>query len=189
MRLTLGLLEACFQVLHVSCKLLNLLRCSNPSLGPNLPRAKLPRFLGRGLLPARGPWARVALPQFRWPGGLAPVSEAGGPGLGSSLARLFCVAPRWFWAAGVVFAPPSRLSTPERKHGFDALARLIPCCDAADFSGAKPGEASSKQAAIGVASEAHLRARSRFFLTNFLWFVFSFCLRARSCFFLFAARP
>ena len=33
-RLTLGLLEACFQVLHVSCELLNLLRCSNPSSGP-----------------------------------------------------------------------------------------------------------------------------------------------------------
>ena len=88
------------------------------------------------------------------------------------------------------FVPLSWFSTPGRKHGSDGLARLQPCCDAADFLQAPSQEkqARSRQA-IGVASEAPLRARSRCFLTNFLWFVFSFCLRARSCFFLFATRP
>ena len=38
-----------------------------------------------------------APPRVWWPSGLASVSEAGGPGLGSSLARaLFCVAVSWF---------------------------------------------------------------------------------------------
>ena len=108
LRLTLGLLEACFQVLRVSCELLNLLRCSNPSSGPKFARAKLARFLGRSLLPARGPRAR-APPRGWWPSGRASVSEAGGPGLGSSLARaLFCVTPLWFRAAGRRFSCPCR---------------------------------------------------------------------------------
>ena len=45
-----------------------------------------------------------APPRGWWPSGLASVSEAGGPGLGSSLARaLFCVAVSWYPAAGSSF--------------------------------------------------------------------------------------
>ena len=94
-----------------------------------MPRAKLARFLGRALSAAAEPWAREAPPQFRWPGGLAPVSEAGGPGLGSSLARACSAWPRGgFGLPGVVFfVPLSWFSTPGQKHGSDGLARLKPC--------------------------------------------------------------
>ena len=73
-------------------------------------------------------------------------------------ALVLCVAPRRFRAAGRRFS----------------LARLKPCCDAADFLQAPRQEkqARSRQA-IGVAFEAHLRARSCCFLANFLWLVFS----------------
>ena len=82
----------------MSRKLLNRFRCSNPSSGPKvqiLPRAKLARFLGRALLAAAEPWARRVPPRGWWPSGRASVSEAGGPGLDSSLARaLRCVSAR-----------------------------------------------------------------------------------------------
>ena len=80
---------------------------------------------------------------------------------------------------GVVFRAPVVVFHPTRKHGSDGLARFRPCCDAADFLQAPSQEkqAQSRQA-IGVASEAHLKARSRC-LANFLWFVSSFCLRQK----------
>ena len=83
------------------------------------------------------------------------------------------MTPRWFRAAGRRFSCPCRGLPPREKHGSDGLARLKPCCDAADFLQAPRQEkqARSRQA-IGVASEAHLRAHSRCFLTNFLWRVF-----------------
>ena len=89
--------EASFSAPRASRRLLNLPRHSNPRSGlksQNLQRAKFARFsvrpqlsCGRAGAPPRG-W---------WPSGLASVSEAGGPGLGSSLARaLVCVAVSWF---------------------------------------------------------------------------------------------
>ena len=105
---------------------------------------------GRGGAPPRG-W---------WPSGRASVSEAGGPGLGSSLARaLFCVAPLWFRAAGRrFFVPLPWFSTSGRKHGSAIEAPLL-----------------RRSAVFLQASEA---LRLRCFLTNFLcktsasWFVF-----------------
>ena len=93
----------------MSLDLLNLLRCSNPSSGPKFARAKLARFLGRGLCPRVGRGRGGAPPRGWWPSGLASVSEAGGPGLGSPLARaLFCVVPLWFRAARRRFSRPCR---------------------------------------------------------------------------------
>ena len=92
----------------MSCELLNLLRCSNPSSGPKFARAKLARFLGRGLLPGVGRGRGGVPPRGWWPSGLASVSEAGGPGLGSPLARaLFCMARCGFGLAGVDFRAPA----------------------------------------------------------------------------------
>ena len=64
-----------------------------------------------------------------------------------------------FGLPGVVFF---RAPVVGQKRGSDGLARLKPCCDAADFRQAPRQEkqARSRQA-IEVASEAHLRARAR----------------------------
>ena len=86
------------------------------------------------------------------------VSEAGGPGLGSSLARACSAWPRGgVGLLGVVFFVPLSCPPPGQKHGSDGLARLKFCCDAADFFQAPRQEkqARSRQA-IEVASEAHL---------------------------------
>ena len=98
---------ASFSALRASRRLLNLPCDSNPRSGiksQNLPRAKFARFSGWALAAAVEPRARQAPPRGWWPSGLASVSEAGGPGLGSPLVRaLFCVAVSWFRAAGSFF--------------------------------------------------------------------------------------
>ena len=79
-----------FLVLRASRKLLNRFCCSSPSSGLKsqiLHRAKLARFLGRASWPRLNRGRAGAPPRGWWPGGRASVSEAGGPGLGSSLAR------------------------------------------------------------------------------------------------------
>ena len=54
-------------------------------------------FLAGALRPQLSCGRAGAPPRGWWPSGLASVSEAGGPGLGSSLARaLVCVAASWF---------------------------------------------------------------------------------------------
>ena len=82
----------------MSRKLLNRFRCSNQNSAPKsqiLLRAKFAHFLGRALLAALSRGRAGAPPRGWWPGGRASVSEAGGPGLGSSLARaLRCVSAR-----------------------------------------------------------------------------------------------
>ena len=116
----------------MSCELLNLLRCSNPSSGPKFARAKLARFLGRGLLAAGAAGSRRG---------------AGGPVvLRPSLKRVVpgsvppWRAPCFAWPAAVsgcralIFVPPPWFSTSGQKHGSDALAQLKrPCCGAAPF--------------------------------------------------------
>ena len=92
--------EASFSALRASRRLLNLPRHSNPRSGlksQNLQRAKFARFSGRALRTQLSRGRAGAPPRGWWPSGLASVSEAGGPGLGSFLARaLFCVAASWF---------------------------------------------------------------------------------------------
>ena len=105
--------EASFSAPRASRRLLNLPRHSNPSSGlksQNLQRAKFARFSGWGLAAAVELWARGAPPRGWWPSGLASVSEAGGPGLGSSLARaLVCVAVSCFsWLCDGFLLPAAR---------------------------------------------------------------------------------
>ena len=50
------------------------------SVRADFARGEPERFLGLGLVPARGPRARRGPPQLQWPSGRASVSEAGGPG-------------------------------------------------------------------------------------------------------------
>ena len=58
-----------------------------------------------------------APPRGWWPSGLASVSEAGGPGLGSPLARaLFCVAVSWLLAAGSFFVAAPWISAPAARN-------------------------------------------------------------------------
>ena len=65
-------------------------------------RAKLARFSGWGLLATAERGRAGAPPRGWWPSGLAPVSETGGPGLGSSLARALFARPcRGFGLLGV----------------------------------------------------------------------------------------
>ena len=75
-------------------------RRSNPRSGlksQNLLRAKLARFSGWALRPQLSCGRAGAPLRGWWPSGLVSVSEAGGPGLVSSLARaLVCVAASWF---------------------------------------------------------------------------------------------
>ena len=69
-----------------------------------MPRAKFARFAAGALRPQLSRGRAGPPPRGWWPGGLASVSEAGGPGLDSSLARaLFCVAVSWFRDAGSFF--------------------------------------------------------------------------------------
>ena len=62
-----------------------------------------------------------APPRGWWPSGLASVSEAGGPGLGSS--PLFCVAVSWFRAAGSCFVALPRISASSRGAASEVASR------------------------------------------------------------------
>ena len=92
--------EASFSAPRASRRLLNLPRHSNPRSGlksQNLHALNLRTFPAGALRPQLSCGRAGAPPRGWWPSGLASVSEAGGPGLGSSLARaLFCVAVLWF---------------------------------------------------------------------------------------------
>ena len=86
-------------VLCVSCKFLNLFCCLRPSSGRICGALNLRAFCrGRGGAP----------PQLLRPSGRA---SAGGPGLASSRARLFFVAPSLFRAAATFFMAAPWFST------------------------------------------------------------------------------
>ena len=80
--------EASFSAPRASRRLLNLFGAKT---------AKVATFPAGALRPQLSRGRAGAPPRGWWPSGLASVSEAGGPGLDSSLARaLFCAAASWF---------------------------------------------------------------------------------------------
>ena len=113
-----GLPEASFSALRASRRLLNLPRRSNPRSGQSRKichALNLRAFPAGALRPQFSRGRSAAPPRGWWPSGLASVSEAGGLGLGSPLARaLFCVATSWFLAAGSFFVAVPWISASSR---------------------------------------------------------------------------
>ena len=72
-------------------------------------------------MPARGPQARRGPPQLLWPSGRA---SAGGPGLVSSCARVFFVAPSFFRAAATFFVAAPWFPTSGNPEGAAAFRQI-----------------------------------------------------------------